>query len=106
MDDRQDSNSRRQKTPSAVPPTTEPLAIGLERLTAHQQRLLRLLASGATAAEVAVRLGLSARAAQREQRAVLALLGVDSPQAAVLLWWGSRAGARDDLRLAVHALVA
>ena len=106
MDERQDSNSRRQKTPSAETPTTEPLAIGLERLTAHQQRLLRLLVSGATAAEVAARLGLSARAARREQRAVLALLGVRSTDEAALLWWGSRAGARDDLRLAVQTLVA
>jgi DNA-binding NarL/FixJ family response regulator len=83
-----------------------PLAIGLERLTDRQRRLLRLLASGATAGELAARLGLTVSAAQRECQEVQAALGVNTPAEAALLWWGSRAGARVDVRLAAEHLVA
>src|SRR5919205_1233950 len=65
MEDEQDRNSRPQGTASADQATNAPLAIGLERLTARQQRLLRLLVSGATASEVATRLGLSVGAVRR-----------------------------------------
>jgi DNA-binding NarL/FixJ family response regulator len=83
-----------------------PLAIGLERLTDRQRRLLRLLACGATAGDLAARLGVTASAARRECRAALAALGVGTPAEAALLWWGSRAGARVEVRLAAEQLAA
>ena len=43
--------------------------------------------------------------ARREQRAILTTLGVSSLAEARVVWWGSRAGAREDLRLAATALI-
>lgn len=78
----------------------------LHTLTETQQRLLRLIAGGATPAEQAVRLGLSRGRLQREVRIVLAVLGVYDSDEATVLWWGSRAGARTDLAAAAQRLVA
>ena len=103
MRDHHDTDGRMQRTPAANRATDEPVAVGIERLTALQQRLLRLLVSGATAADLAAQLGLSTRVARREQQALLAALGVGSVQEAAVLWWGSRAGARADLRAAALA---
>ena len=102
MGDHHDADGGRQRTPAADRATDAPVAVGIERLTARQQRLLRLLVSGATAADLAAQLGLSARLARREQHEMLAALGVGNVQAATVLWWGSRAGARADLRAAVE----
>ncbi len=84
----------------------ESVAFRVAGLTDGQRRLLRLVAGGATTNELAVRLGLSPRRTRREVQTLLVALGVRSTDEAVLLWWGSRAGARGDLRLAAHALVA
>ncbi len=84
----------------------EVISIRLQGLTDTQQRLLRLAASGATPAEQATRLGLSARAVRRELDGVIDRLGVRDINQAALLWWGSRAGARADLAAAAQQLVA
>ena len=102
MRDHHDTDGRMQRTPAADRATDAPVAVGIERLTARQQRLLRLLVSGATAADLAAQRGLSTRVARREQHEMLAALGVGSVQEATVLWWGSRAGARADLRAAVE----
>ena len=102
MRDHHDADGRMQRMPATNRATDEPVAVGIERLTARQQRLLRLLVSGATAVDLAAQLGLSARVARREQHEVLAALGVGNVQEAAVLWWGSRAGARADLRAAVE----
>jgi hypothetical protein len=46
---------------------------------------MRLLAAGATAPDLAVRLGLTPRQARQEMTALLRTLGVRSPSEAVLL---------------------
>jgi DNA-binding CsgD family transcriptional regulator len=84
----------------------ELIAYRVARLTDRRQRLLRLAASGAPAAELALRLGLSRRQVGREVAAVLLALGVQTLDEAALLWWGSRAGARTELRAAAQALAA
>jgi DNA-binding CsgD family transcriptional regulator len=76
--------------------TNRPLELG--PLTDDQRRALRLLAGGLTPGELALRLGLSRRAARRAVAGLLAALAVASVEEARLLWWGSRAGARADLR--------
>jgi DNA-binding CsgD family transcriptional regulator len=76
------------------------------RLTDQQQRLLRLLAGGATVADLAVRLGLSRRQTQCAVLALPAILDVRTVEEAIVLWWGSRAGTRTDLRLAAQTLIA
>jgi DNA-binding CsgD family transcriptional regulator len=83
-----------------------PLAVGLDRLTDRQRRLVRLLAAGAIGGELAERLGVTAREARHECQAVFAALGVGTPAEAALLWWGSRAGARAEVRLAAERLAA
>ncbi len=80
----------------------EVISLRLQGLTDTQQRLLRLAASGATMAEQAAHLGLSPRAVRRELDGVVGALGVRDVGQAALLWWGSRAGARADLRAAVE----
>ena len=75
----------------------------LAELSAEQHRLLRLLAAGATTAELGARLGLSPTRARRAVDGLLAALGVEDAAAAMVLWWGSRAGARADLRAAAMA---
>jgi DNA-binding CsgD family transcriptional regulator len=75
-------------------------------LTDRQQCLLRLLAGGATSADLALRLGLSRGQTDQAVVALLATLRVRTIDEAAVLWWGSRAGARPDLRLAALALVA
>jgi DNA-binding NarL/FixJ family response regulator len=102
MGRQQDTDSRGQWMHAATLATSAPLAVGIEQLTAGQQRMLRLLVSGATVADLAAHLGLSVGLARREQRLVLSTLGVGSAQEAALLWWGSRAGARADLRAVVE----
>jgi DNA-binding CsgD family transcriptional regulator len=97
-----DVDCRRPWIPAANQANNASIAIGIEQLTPRQQHLLRLLASGATAADLTVRLGLSARVAGRERRAMLATLAVDTVPEAARLWWGSRAGARADLRAAAE----
>ena len=75
------------------------------RLTERQGRMLRWLAAGACPREIGARLSLSPRLLAREQRAILTTLGVSSLAEARVVWWGSRAGAREDLRLAATALI-
>ena len=75
----------------------------IAELSDEQCRLLRLLAAGATTAELGVRLGLSPTRARRAVDDLLAALGVEDMAAAMVLWWGSRAGARADLRAAALA---
>ena len=84
----------------------ESVAFRVAELTDGQRRLLRLVAGGATMDELAARLGLSPRRTRREVQTLLVALGVRSTDEAVLLWWGSRAGARADLQVAARALVA
>jgi DNA-binding NarL/FixJ family response regulator len=75
----------------------------IAELSDDQCRLLRLLAAGATTAELGVRLGLSPTRARRAVDGLLAALGVEDAAGATVLWWGSRAGARADLRAAALA---
>jgi DNA-binding CsgD family transcriptional regulator len=82
------------------------IALKLAGLTERQSRVLRRLASGTTEADLAVRLGLSPRAARHEARNLLDALGLRSCDEAAVLWWGNRAGARADLLAAARALVA
>lgn len=82
------------------------VSLRLHTLTEAQQRLLGLIACGATPAEQAARLGLSRGRLRREVRIVLAVLGVHDSSEAAVLWWGSRAGARTDLAAAAQRLVA
>jgi DNA-binding NarL/FixJ family response regulator len=84
----------------------ELLARRIARLTDRQQRLLRLTAGGAAAAALAMRLDLAPSHIQRELAALLRALGVRSTAEAALLWWGSRAGSRADVRRAAQALIA
>ena len=84
----------------------ESVAFRVAGLTDGQRRLLRLAAGGATTDELAARLGLSPRRTRRAVQTLLVTLGVRSTDEAVLLWWGSRAGARTDLQAAARALVA
>ena len=72
----------------------------IAELSDDQCRMLRLLAAGATTAELGVRLGLSPAQARRAVAGLLAALGVADAAGAMVLWWGSRAGARPDLRAA------
>jgi DNA-binding CsgD family transcriptional regulator len=82
-----------------------PIAAGVAAMLSERQgRLWRRLAAGASSTELAARLGVTRRMLWDEQRALLATLGVGSLAEARVLWWGSRAGAREDLRLAAAAL--
>ena len=81
-------------------------ALDLGPLTDRQRRLLGLLAAGATVAEIALRLDLSRRATQRAVADLLTALNASTSAEACLLWWGSRAGARADLRQAVEVRAA
>ena len=73
-------------------------------LMARQQRLLRLAAAGATPLDLAERLGLSPARARREFGGLLGALGVRTGGEAALLWWGSRDGARAEVRPAASVL--
>jgi hypothetical protein len=95
-----------------IPPMTAPpmdnttLASRIGDPTDRQGRLLRLLGADRTALELAGRLGLTPQQARRETAALLRTIGVGRTDEAVLLWWGSRAGARADLCVAAQMLVA
>ena len=75
----------------------------IAELSDEQCLMLRLLAAGATTAELGMRLGLSPARARRAVDGLLAALGVEDAAGAMVLWWGSRAGARADLRAAALA---
>ena len=84
----------------------ESVTFRVAELTDGQRRLLRLVAGGATMDELAVRRGESPRRTRREVQTLLVALGVRSTDEAVLLWWGSRAGARAELGLAAALIAA
>jgi hypothetical protein len=81
-------------------------APALATLTDGQRRMLALVAVGATTADLARHLGMPPRGVGRELASLLTDLGVPGRREAALLWWGSRAGARVDLRDASEALSA
>jgi hypothetical protein len=75
-------------------------------LSDRQRRVLRAIAGRMTLPEVALRIGASPAVARREVAAVLLALGVRRLDEAAVLWWGSRAGARADVRAAARRLAA
>jgi len=66
---------------------TKPTERALDRLTARETDILRRLASGETAGEIADGLGISALTVQSHVKSILAKLGVHSKIEAVTLAW-------------------
>jgi non-specific serine/threonine protein kinase len=69
-------------SPEAMPPADLPMGEGIERLTAREREVLRLVASGTSDKDIAEALFISPRTAMRHVANVFAKLGVHSRVAA------------------------